>query len=368
MGPLTIAFYISGHGYGHSTRMIEVIRELFKHRPDVFCHIKTDAPRWLFDMDLSGPYASRYVYHPCAIDVATVQADSFSVDRLATLRKARQFFENAPGRVAAEADFLQRHNVRLLIGDIPPLSFEIAAAAGVPSLAVANFSWDWIYKPYAEALPEFHGIIERIRNAYGKADLLLRLPLFGDLSAFRRREDIPFIARKAEGDREKVFRDLNLPWPTEKKLVLVAFRPGDLAKVNLAPLGGLDDVLFVFFSLQPALKNAYTLPPVRYPFKELVAASDAVISKPGYGIVSECIANRTPLLYTPREDFIEYDVLVAGLNEYAVSRALRLDDFFSGNWEPQLRTLFSTPRHWKPVAIDGAAIAAEMILQYPLGP
>ena len=34
------------------------------------------------------------------------------------------------------------------MGDIPPLAFAAAAAAGVPAIALCNFTWDWIYGAY----------------------------------------------------------------------------------------------------------------------------------------------------------------------------------------------------------------------------
>ena len=45
-------------------------------------------------------------------------------------------------------------------------------------------------------------------------------------------------------------------------------------------------------------------------YEDLVAAVDVVVTKPGYGIISECIANDTALLYTSRGRFVEYDVMV----------------------------------------------------------
>ena len=47
-------------------------------------------------------------------------------------------------------------------------------------------------------------------------------------------------------------------------------------------------------------------------YEDLVAACDVVATKPGYGIIAECVANRTAILYTSRGRFVEYDVLVAG--------------------------------------------------------
>ena len=45
-------------------------------------------------------------------------------------------------------------------------------------------------------------------------------------------------------------------------------------------------------------------------YEDLVAAVDVVVTKPGYGIISDCVANDTAMLYTSRGRFVEYDVLV----------------------------------------------------------
>ena len=50
-----------------------------------------------------------------------------------------------------------------------------------------------------------------------------------------------------------------------------------------------------------------------YRYEDLVRAADVVVTKPGYGIIAECLANDTALLYTDRGRFIEYDVLVAAM-------------------------------------------------------
>eukprot|EP01037_Dinobryon_pediforme_P020864 gene20864-21583_t len=42
---------------------------------------------------------------------------------------------------------------------------------------------------------------------------------------------------------------------------------------------------------------------------DLIAASDAVLGKIGYGFVSECIANSTPLIYVPRSDWPEEEAV-----------------------------------------------------------
>ena len=47
-----IAFYVSGHGFGHASRDIEVLNELGRRRPEVGVVLRTSAPRWIFDLTL----------------------------------------------------------------------------------------------------------------------------------------------------------------------------------------------------------------------------------------------------------------------------------------------------------------------------
>ncbi len=46
-------------------------------------------------------------------------------------------------------------------------------------------------------------------------------------------------------------------------------------------------------------------------YEDLVRAVDVVITKPGYGIIADCIANDAAMLYTSRGRFAEYEVMVA---------------------------------------------------------
>ena len=49
-----IVFYISGHGFGHASRSIEVINAILARRPETRIGVRTSAPRWLFDLTVKG--------------------------------------------------------------------------------------------------------------------------------------------------------------------------------------------------------------------------------------------------------------------------------------------------------------------------
>src|SRR5207302_7348236 len=93
-----------------------------------------------------------------------------------------------------------------------------------------------------------------------------------------------------------------------------------------------------------------------------VAAADVVVTEPGYGIVSECIANRTAMLYTSRGRFAEYDLFVREMPALLRCRFLPQADLFAGRWDEHVEALLAQPESPAGVPVDGAAVAAEKIL------
>ena len=83
---------------------------------------------------------------------------------------------------------------------------------------------------------------------------------------------------------------------------------------------------------------------MRVRYEDLVGACDAVMTKPGYGIVAECIANGTPMVYTARGRFAEYDCLVAGIEAHLPNAFISQDDLHAGRWSDALETVFARGR------------------------
>ena len=78
-----------------------------------------------------------------------MQLDSLRLEEEETARQAAQFFADFDRRVAIEAELVRGVRADLVVGDIPPPACTAAKRAGVPSLAIANFTWDWIYSIYS---------------------------------------------------------------------------------------------------------------------------------------------------------------------------------------------------------------------------
>ena len=100
-----------------------------------------------------------------------------------------------------------------------------------------------------------------------------------------------------------------------------------------------------------------------YRYEDLVRAVDVVVTKPGYGIISECIANDTALLYTSRGDFREYQVLVDAMPKYLRCAFIDHADLFAGHWQPHLDACSRSRPPTRP-ATNGADVAADILLAH----
>jgi len=351
-----VVAYITGHGFGHATRMAAVLAALAERVPGLRLSLISTAPEWLFRLNLPGPFAFR----ARALDVGVIQRDSIRMDARATLLAYARILEAQPGLVEEEAALLRRDAVDLVVADIPPAAFLAAEVAGIPSVGISNFTWDWIYADYVRAFPEYARILEAIREAYGRADLFLRLPFHGPCDAFPVLRDIPMVARHTRRSRAEVRRALGLS--DARPAVLLSFGGFDIQGVDFDRVETLREYEFLTTQRLPRpVQNVRTLTLNGLRYEDVVAHADAVITKPGYGIVSDCLANRTPVLYTSRGEFAEYAPLVKGLTAYGVARFIPNEELLAGHWRGALQALLAEPPAWRDVPAHGAEAAAEIL-------
>ncbi|HXG89960.1 MAG TPA: hypothetical protein VNJ02_16655 [Vicinamibacterales bacterium] len=364
----TIVFYVSGHGFGHASRVIEVINALFARRADLRLIIRTPAPRWLFDLTVTG----RVEYHQVETDTGVVQIDSLHLDAAETVRRAREFMATFDARVAAESAFLTQAHVTMVVADAPPLGVAAGVATGVPTIVLGNFTWDWIYSRYAGTAE----LVAELSTIYARADGALRLPMHGGFASVGNVVELPFVARRSHREAAETRQSLQLP--RDERLVLVSFGGYGLDGLDLealsrlehytvlvsgsVPLGNLPEGLRGGRrgSLMPCDESSMYAAGVRY--EDLVKAVDVVVTKPGYGIIAECLANDTALLYTSRGDFIEYPVLVAAMPHFLRASFIDHPDLFAGRWRAHLDAVLAQPEPLERPAVNGAEVAAALLL------
>jgi L-arabinokinase len=360
---LTLAFYVSGHGFGHASRQVEIINTVARRLPDTKFLIRSTAASWLLHRTLRVPFT----LDARPVGVGVVQIDGLQLDAEATAHAARRFYDDFDALADAEAARLAAGHVSLVVSDAPPLACAAAARARIPCVVVANFTWDWIYRGFGRAFDAAPDVIPTIEGAYREASAAWRLPMHGGFATFETIRDVPLVARHASLARDDTRRALGLP--IARPLALASFGGFGVQGIELRSLDCLDEWDVV---LTAPSRPAVTPDGVHFigdaevydrgvRYEDLVHACDAVLTKPGYGIVSECIANDTAIVYTPRGEFAEYPVLVAHIERWLRHSFIARSDLLAGRWHRALRAAVSCAAPSERPATNGADVIADII-------
>lgn len=352
----TLAYYISAHGYGHGVRSCDILRALAVHHPHLDLLVVTDLPEAFLRSRLP-PQASIY-RRKAAFDVGMVQVDSVRVDLPATLEAILKLYAYREAIVGGEAEFLRRQEVSLVVADIPALPLEAAAAAGVPRVAVGNFGWDWIYEEFVEQDERWADVAKQIAEGYRCAELLYRLPFAEPMSAFARQRDVPLLASPGRARRD----DLAALTGADggKQWALLSFTSLGWDEAALDRVERLVD--WEFFTVLPLgwkRKNLHPVERLQVPYADVMASVDAVITKPGYGVLSEAVVNDKPLIYCERTDFREYHVLVECVHRYLRGVHLPSADLYRGDLAAALAAVSGLPAPPQQLRAGGDVLIAD---------
>ena len=134
---LTIAYYVTGHGLGHATRVVEVCRHLVSSGHNV--HVVTAAAAGVFTREIPSRELS---VRQAVLDCGSKQQDAFSVDMKGSLELYHTIaVDKRDALLETEVEWLKSSNIDLVAVDIVPIPCPAAPAAGIPAVGVSNFSW-----------------------------------------------------------------------------------------------------------------------------------------------------------------------------------------------------------------------------------
>ena len=352
---MSIVAYISGHGLGHSAREAEVLRRL---PLDVPLIVKTVAPARFWRAELTRPFT----LIPESFDVGCVQKDGIAIDAPGTLVAFQAQETRNRERADSEAAFLQEVGAKIVVTDVAAFPLAVAARVGIPALCIANFTWVEIYRAFEAELPEFGAIADRLAQEYAQATLLLEAGLSLPMPYFRGQESIGLVAREGHSRREAL--TALLPDAARRKRLALVYVSGWGLPISYSKVEAFAGWHFISLDAPPILPANWTVIPrdaLAHP--DLVASVDAVISKPGYGIIGECLITGTPFLYPPRPQFAEYAALDTALNDWPGGFRFTDEDFLAVNWRLYLDRV---PPHGTitPRTADGGKRAVDAILRF----
>ncbi|NLD98896.1 MAG: hypothetical protein GX640_03400 [Fibrobacter sp.] len=346
---MKIAYFITAHGYGHGVRSCSIINQI---SPDVEIVLRTALPQQFFLEELKHPFEICYADFDCGC----IQSDSITVDIEETLRCYRKISADNRRKLESEVRWCKENRIDLIVSDITPFAFDIAASAGIPSAAISNFTWYDIYGEYLGQDAEFRPVLDEMYNQYRKADIMLALSPPLPMNYFKQIVKIPLVGRTGVDKREQIYEKYQIEKGKKIGLIYVGdFGMNDAAWKNLETFTEWE--FLGLHSIPGKPKNYHLVNKNLIGYQDLTASVDVVISKIGYGVVAECMLNGTPLIYLPRDKFAEYPVLEASVQNWGGGYLVPVNKFFSLNWEDALNTALSKGR-LERLSSDGARFAA----------
>jgi predicted glycosyltransferase len=120
---------------------------------------------------------------------------------------------------------------------------------------------------------------------------------------------------------------------------------------------------FVGYHPLPAaqLNNYHVAPSAHWPGSDLIASTDAIVAKAGYGTVCDAIARGTPMIYPPRKGFAEFRSLDRTLRAWSGGLPISARDFRALKLERALERALEIKPGPPPFPTDGASRIAKYV-------
>ncbi len=294
-----LAYYVSGHGFGHISRSSVIWEEFLKRGVEVF--IITERINFFSQTPKNIQIRSQ------KIDVGVSQKSSLEIDLEKTKQELFKFREQSKQIQVQEKEFLKTYKPDLIFSDSSSLPFKIAHELGIPAYFIGNFTWDFIYENYKKFDKFYEEVVGELKYEYGLASGGFILPLSCPIDCIKNLNKVSMVGRKPTSSRKEIRESLG--FTEEKKYFLFSFGAYGLEPANFNYSNLEKNYQIVVSRLEGFLsQKVFRKDDIHYP--NILRACDYVVTKPGYGIVSEAFYAQTPILYTDRGDFAEYPYLV----------------------------------------------------------
>lgn len=325
---MNIFYYVTSHGYGHGVRTCTIADALPQ---DYNITFRTTLPEHFFREEVKRDF--RYI--PGEFDCGCLQSDGVTINVSATLKHYEQIALRNNNIIENEIALCREMKVDGIISDITPFAFEIAQRYSIPSVAVTNFSWYDVYNEYASEHPEYKPLIDNIRLQYEKADLLLALYPALPMNYFRNRIDTGLVGRRGRNLHSDIISKYNLD--PSKKTGLIYVGNFGMHTAHWERLEEFTDWQFIgVYPVHGNPSNYRLVSKDNFRYQDLISSCDAMISKLGYGSVSESMLNGKPIIYLPRTHFAEYPLLEKAVCDWGGGVKLETESFYELRWHEAL--------------------------------
>jgi hypothetical protein len=386
---------ISSHGFGHLAQVAPVLNQFVfetiqttQTDPSIRFTLRTKLPASQISQRVRVPFAMDDV----ADDFGMQMRSALQTDLLASLSRYQALHADWSRHVDRVAEQLTEQAADLVFADIPDLTLAGASHAGITSVAMCSLNWADILVQSVRACPAalsqagvgsqaFERIVQTMRDAYASAAVFLQptpsMPMVGLANAHSigvvgeppaqdcRETLIQWVQRtRHQKNNKQVSSKKTADNQTrEAWLVLVSMGgiPTELQPANWPThCNGRPVVYLVTAALANRHPNAVVIDSHAPAYQILIAASDVVLTKPGYGTFVEACAAGTPILTVARADWPETDALLHWVRDSGHVQIITPEQLSAGEFGAALSVLLDGGRS-EPIEMTGAASAAQTI-------
>lgn len=339
--------YISGHGFGHVSQVAPVLNAL-RERLDIRLTICSTVPR----QHLQSRIAGEFFHIEAAADFGMVMASALDVLPQPSMQAYIEFHRDWPQRVALEAQRITELSPDMVLTNVAYLPLQAAHGLGIPCAAMCSLNWLDIFWHYCAKMEGATRIRDEVWAAYAAADMFLRVTPAMPMTALPNVQLIAPVARMGNNRRDEINDRLSLA--ADEKLVLVSMG-GIAMRLPVERWPALPGVRWIIQAdWQVSRPDVIALESLEMGFVDVLASSDALLCKPGYGSFTEAGCNGVPVLYAAREDWPEEPHLINWLESRGRCRRVQRQALESGEFGMDMHAWLSQP---KPEAVKPLGVS-----------
>jgi UDP:flavonoid glycosyltransferase YjiC (YdhE family) len=311
-----IVIYVSDHGFGHAARTIALVRQLKKYNYEIivknsnaYNFLKSQLPEYKIIKTQTdvGPLTNIF---------------SNSPDYEKTFSLYNNWIDNSKKWIDDEVKFFKNKKIDLIISDISPISIRLANKLGIPCITIANFTWIDILENFPHHKYR-NDIINWLYDSFEMSTLPIRLPLHMKLKGLRKPKNSSLLFRKTTSSKNSILKNLGI-----KDKPITVYLGTNNSKLRFITNNKTLNIIHVhpkYIKINnKKINNSIDI-------QNLISASKLVITKPGYGVFSECIASRCPMLVIPQKNYPEAKVLCKHAKKFGISTIVNMNENFTVN-------------------------------------
>ncbi len=342
---------ISGHGFGHVAMTAPVLNRIGQIRPDLSIVVRSPAPERLLREHITVPFERIAV----ELDFGMAMRDALAIDVDASLRRYRELHRRWPAAVASAADELAALAPTLLLANVPYLSLAAAERTGVPSVALCCLNWADIFEHYCGDEPDAASIAGDMRAAYASARMFMAPEPSMAMHGLGNLRPIGPIARRGHDRSAQIRARLGL----DESVILVLLSLGGVPfRIDVSRWPRLEGMhVIAAMDVDGRHPDVTPEPALGLAHIDLMASSSVVITKPGYGTVTEAAVNGVPVLYVTRDGWPEEPYLVGWLHSHGRCTELPRADLVEGSLVDAVAKIVgqAAPAAAEPAGVESAA-------------